>query len=546
MSRLATALASLLLTCLFWNAALAQNHDVPPTSLNVLTYHNDNQRTGLNPLETTLTPANVNVNSFGKVDFLTTNDRVRTQALYVSGLTINGQVHNVVYVADDGDNVYAFDADSGDLLWQRNVLKPLETTAPFSRTCPNAGNPGIVGTPVIDRNAGPHGAIYFVAASYGGSMPNYHHRLHALDLTSGAELFGGPTEIRAQYPGEGDNSSNGYVVFDPGKYFVRAALVQSKGSIVFGFASLCDQRPYTGWVMQYSASNLQQLSALNLTPNGNSGAIWQSGGGIAADSDGYLYLLNGNGSFDTVLNIQGYPQFGDFGNTMVKISGTGLLPMKVVDYFAMYNTVQESDDDSDLGSSAPMVVDVPSGQGTVHLVIGAGKDGDIYVADRNNMGKWNPLNNNNIYQDYVKAMRTGNFGMPAFFNNTVYYGALYAAIRAFPFVEGKLQPPISQTAITFTYPGTTPSISSNLSSNAILWAVQNGRGSDNSVLYAYDALDLTHELYDSNQNPDRDQFGTGNKFVTPMIANGKVYIATQTGVAVFGLLNQNARPASHR
>ncbi len=548
MSRLATALASVLLLCLASSAASAQNHNVPPTPVNVLTYHNDNQRTGLNALETTLTPANVNANSFGKVGFLTTSDRVRTQPLYVSGLMINGQVHNVVYVEDDSNNVYAFDADSGDLLWQRNVLKALERTAPFAGTCPNAGNPGIVGTPVIDLSAGPHGAIYFVAASYGGVLPRYHHRLHALDLSNGQELFGGPTEIIASYPGTGDNSYNGQVAFDPGKYFVRAALVESKGSIFFGFTSLCDERPYTGWVMQYSATNLRQLAVLNLTPNGDSGAIWQSGGGIAADSDGYLYLLNGNGTFDTVLNVQGFPQYGDFGNTIVKIAGSGAFPMKVADYFAMYNTVQQSDDDSDIGSSAPMLVDVPSGHGTApaRLVIGAGKDGHIYVANRQNMGKWNPLNNDNIYQDFAKAMPTGNFGMPAFFNNTVYYGALYAPIRAFPFVLGKLQPAESQTDITFTYPGTTPSISSNVSTNAIVWAVQNGRGSDNSVLYAYEALDLTHELYDSNQNPDRDQLGTGNKFVTPMIANGKVYISTQTGVAVFGLLNQGAGLSSHR
>jgi hypothetical protein len=545
MSRFATTFGSVLVISLFSSTVPAQDHSVPPTSLNVLTYHNDSQRTGSNRLETTLTPANVNVASFGKVNFLTTGGRVRVEPLYVSGLTISGQVHNVVYVEDDNDDAYAFDADDGSLLWQRNVLKPLEKPAPFSGTCPDAGNPGIVGTPVIDLNAGPHGAIYFVAASYGGTFPSYHHRLHALDLTTGGELFGGPTEIRAQYPGSGDNSYNGYVIFDPGKYFVRAALLESKGTILVGFTSLCDQRPYTGWVMQYSASNLQQLSVLNLTPNGNSGAIWGAGGGMSADSNGYVYLLDANGTFDTTLNARGFPQFGDFGNSMLKISASGLFPMSVADYFAMYNTTWESDNDYDLGSSASMVVDVPNGGATAHLVIGAGKDGDIYVADRNNMGKWNP-NANNIYQDFTNALPTGNFSMPVFFNNTVYYGALYAPIQAFPFVSGYLQPASNQTPITFTYPGATPSISSNLSTHAILWAVQNGRGLGSSVLYAYDALDLTQELYDSSQNANRDDLGPGNKFVTPMIANGKVYIATQTGVAVFGLLNQNARPGSRR
>ena len=543
MFRLSRILASLVVMLLFASMASAQKHSLSSTQVNVLTYHNDIQRTGLNPLETTLAPGNVNTATFGKVNFLATSDRVRVEPLYVTGLTINGAVHNVVYVEDDSDDVYAFDADDGTLLWQTNVLGLMETPAPFSGTCPNAGNPGIVGTPVIDLNAGQNGAIYFVAASYGGLFPVYHHRLHALDLTTGAELFNGPTEIRATYPGTGDNSFDGSVIFDPAKYFVRASLLESRGNIFFAFTSLCDQRPYTGWVMQYSGSNLQQLSVLNVTPNGDSGAVWQSGGGIAADDAGYLYILDANGTFDTTLNSYGFPQLGDFGNSMLKISGSASTPMTVVDYFAMYNTVDESGQDSDLGSSGPMVIDVPGAGGTplVHLVIGAGKDGDMYIADRDNMGKWNPVDNSNIYQDFSNAMPTGNFSMPAFFNNTIYYGALYSPIQGFPVSLGMVQPATTQTNNTFTYPGTTPSISSNLSSNGIVWAIENGRGSDNSVLHAFDATDLTNELYDSNQNANRDQLGPGNKFITPMIANGKVYVSTKTGVAVFGLLNQSPR-----
>ena len=545
MSILATALGSMFAVFLFSYSAVAQGQVVSQPPVNVLTYHNDNQRTGLNPNETLLTTANVRMSIFGKVNLLSTKDRVRVEPLYVSSLAINGGVHNVVYVEDDSDYVYAFDADKGGLLWQVQALNANETSAPFSGTCPNAGNPGIVGTPVIDRSAGLHGAIYFVAASYDPALRIYHHRLHALDLSTGAELFNGPTEINATFPGTGDNSFNGVVIFNSAKYFVRAALLEANGSIYVGFTSLCDQRPYTGWLLQYSASTLQQQSILNLTPNGNSGAIWGAGGGPAADSDGYVYVLGGNGTFDTALDGNGFPADGDYGNAMVKISRQA--PLSVVDYFAMYDTLAESDEDSDLGSGAPMVIDVPSGGGTAHLVLGAGKDGHIYAADRNNMGKWNPNNNDNIYQDFTNAMPTGEFGSPAFFNNTVYYGALYASIRAFPVRQGKIQPVSRQTITSFTYPGTSPSISSNQLNNGIVWAVENGRGSKSSVLHAFAAVDVNRELYNSNQAAARDQLpGMGNKFITPMIANGRVYVATRMGVAVYGLLSRDSQPDASR
>lgn len=543
MFRLAAALGSILVVCLSSLAAFAQSQNLPQSQVNVLTYHNDNQRTAVNPLETTLRPSNVSPAIFGKVNFLTTQDRVRVEPLYVSGLSINAGTHNVVFVEDDSDYVYAFDAGDGTLLWRVRALNSGETPAPFSGTCPDAGNPGIVGTPVIDRSAGPHGAIYFVAASYNTTLRTYHHRLHALDLSTGAELFGGPTEITATYPGDGDNSVDGMVIFDPGKYFVRAGLLEANGSIYFGFTSLCDERPYTGWLLQYTASTLQQHSVLDVTPNGNSGAFWGAGGGgFAADSDGNLYILDANGSFDTTLDGNGFPINGDFGNAFLKISGQA--PMSVVDYFAMYNTVWESDNDYDLGSGAAMVIDVPSGSGTAHLVLGAGKDGDIYVANRNSMGKWNPLNNNNIYQDFHYALPTGQFGSPAFFNDTVFYGALYAPIRAFPVRGGILQPAGRRTPNSFTYPGTVPSISSNGLDNGIVWAVENGRGGANSVLHAYPAADIGRELYNSNQFAARDHLSTGNKFVTPMVANGRVYVPTLTGVAVYGLLNQNKLPSA--
>lgn len=544
----AAVVLSLLGASFFPNTVSAQQPaGIAAQGVDVLTYHNNSQRTGLNSLETVLTPSNVNWRSFGKVAFLPTDDRVRAQPLYVSGLSINGVQHNVVYVVTDKGSIYAFDADNDNVLWKTTALLPGETQAPFSNRCPEAGDNGIVATPVLDRSVVPDGAIYFVAASYEPMTKAYHHRLHALDLTTGAELFSGPTEIKGKYPGTGDNSFDGYVVFDPSQYFVRAGLIEANGNIYFGFASLCDERPYTGWLMQYSAYNLRQLYVLNLTPNGNEGSIWQAGGGIAADRQGYLYILYANGTFDTTLDGNGFPSLGDYGNAFLKISNASFTPLKVVDYFNMYNTVEESDNDADLGSGSAMVVDVPSGKhaGNQELVVGAGKDTNIYVADPNHMGKWNPLNNDNIYQVKEGAVQWGIFGSPAFFNNTVYFGPLVTQLRAFPFVLGRLQDASSQTSLKFPFPGTTPSISSNGTNDGIVWAVENNEtGIQGSVLHAYDALDLGRELYNSSQANLRDSLGMGNHFVTPMIVNGKVYIATRTGVAVFGLLNNSSEQGS--
>lgn len=509
----------------------------PPTSaepINVLTYHDDNLRTGLMPLETTLTTANVNSTTFGKVNFLTTDGKVNAEPLYVSNVTINSVLHNVLYVVSEHDSVYAFDADTGAQLWKTTALLQGETTSEAVFGCGQISPEiGITDTPVIDRNRNGNGVMYFVAMSKDANG-GYHHRLHAVDITTGAELFGGPVEIQAKYPGNGDNHQNGFVVFDPKYYAERAGLLEVNGSIYLAFTSHCDARPYTGWLMQYSAADLTQTSVLDVTPNGSEGAIWQAGAGIAADSDGYLYFLDANGTFDSTLDGNGFPINGDYGNAMVKVSTSGALA--VADYFNMYNTVQESNSDTDLGSGGALVLpDIAATLGKkVHLVVGAGKDGNIYVANRDNMGKWNPNNNNNVYQELTGALPNGAWSMPAYFYNTVYFGGVSDHIKAYPLVNGKLtNSPSSQTSNTFTYPGTTPSISANFWQNGILWAVEN---TSPAVLHAYNARDLTQELYNSNQQGSRDHFGNGNKFITPMIANGRVYIGTPTGVAVFGLL----------
>jgi outer membrane protein assembly factor BamB len=501
--------------------------------VNVLTYHYDNQRTGLIRLETTLTPSNVNSTGFGKVNFLAADGKVDGEPLYASNVVINSQSHNVIYAVTEHGSIYAFDADNGAQLWKTTALQTGETPSDDHGCGQITPEIGITDTPVIDRAKQPNGAIYFVAMSL-DSNNKYHQRLHALDLSTAAELFAGPVEIQAKFPGRGDNSQNGFVIFDPGQYAERAGLLEVNGNLYLGFTSHCDQRPYTGWLLQYSASTLQQLSVLNFTPNGNEGSIWQAGAGIAADNDGNLYFLDANGTFDTTLDAHGFPINGDYGNGFIKVSSA--VPMTVLDYFNMYNTVQESDQDEDLGSGGALVIPNIPGFGTqqIHLVIGAGKDGNIYVANRDNMGKWNPNNNNNLYQELPGALPNGAWSMPAFFHNTVYFGGVNDHIKAFPIVLGKLAAnPSSQTGNTFGFPGATPSLSANLELNGILWAVEN---SNPAVLHAYNALDLSKELYNSNQAGTRDHFGPGNKFITPLIANGRVYVGTQTGVAVFGLL----------
>jgi hypothetical protein len=391
---------------------------------------------------------------------------------------------------------------------------------------------GITDTPVIDRQRGPNGAMYLVAMSK-DSSGNYHQRLHALDLKTGAELFGGPVEIKATYPGTGDGSQNGQVIFAPGQFAERAGLLEVGGSIYIAFTSHCDFRPYTGWVMGYNALTLAQTSVIDVTPNGNEGAIWMAGTGLAGDSQGNIYFLDANGTFDTTLDGNGFPIKGDYGNAFVKLSTSPKLA--VADYFNMYNTVQESDADEDLGSGGAMVLpDLMDNNGQVHhLAVGAGKDSNIYVVDRDNMGKFNPNNNNQIYQELQGALPGGVWANPAYFNNTVYYGSVGRPLKAFPISNAKLGSPNSQSATSFEFPGAFPAVSANGTSNGIVWAVEN---SNPAVLHAYDATNLANELYNSNQAGSRDPFGPGNKFITPVIVNGKVFVGTQTGVAVFGLL----------
>jgi hypothetical protein len=501
------------------------------STMDVTTYHYDNLRTGENTHETILTPANVTASKFGMIGAFPVDGHVDAQPLYLSNVAIPAHgTKNVLYVVTEHDSVYAFDADSvsgtsATTLWHSSMLALGETSSDDRGCGQVTPEIGITSTPVIDRT---RNAIYLVAVSK-TSAGNYIHRFHALDLTTGKELFGGPTTITATFPGSGANSSNGNVVFDPRQYNERPGLLQVGGTIYTTWGSHCDAGPYSSWVMSYSADTLHQTGVINMVPNGNEGGIWMAGAAPAADASGNIYFIIGNGDFGTTLDSNGLPANKNCGNCFAKISSA--TPLALLDYFTPLNTVMESNADTDFGSGGPLLLpDVVDSNGqTRHLAVGSGKDQNIYVVDRDNMGKFNS-SKDNIYQLIGGALRGGMWAKPSYFNGVVYYGAVGDSIKAFPISAGKLATsPSSQSSHTFPYPGATPAISANGANNGIVWVVENG---GTGVLHAYDATNLATELYNSTQSSNG-QF-SGNKFITPMIANGKVYVGTATSVVAFG------------
>jgi len=520
-----------------------------PSEVKVLTYHNDNMRTGQDLNETTLTTSNVTSGQFGLIGTITVDGLVDAEPLYVGGMTINGGAHNVLFVATENDSVYAFDADTFGQLWHTSVLESNETVPSTSDVfgCSQIEPTlGITSTPVIDPNAGPNGTIFVVAMSKAGTT--FHQRLHALDLTTGLDRMTA-ADIQATFSGSGTGSSGGVQTFDPQFYAERAALLLLNGAIYTTWTSHCDHASYTSWVISYNESTLAQQNVLNLTANGTTqggaeGGIWMAGAGPAADSSGNIYLLVGNGTFDTTLNGSGFPNQGDYGNSFLKLSTTSG-NLVVADYFTMHNAccvsgVSESNTDTDLGSGGAMVLPdlMDSQNNTHHLAVGAGKDSNMYIVDRDNMGKFNPNNDSAIYQELSGGLSGGVWSAPAYFNNVVYYGPTGNSLLAFSISNATLSGTPMKSSNTFGYPGTMPSISANGNSSGIVWTVQTGSP---GTLFAYNASNLS-QLFSGTVVAQ-----ASAKFATPMIANGKVYVGTGPtsnsnggSVAVFGLLKQQA------
>ena len=520
---------------------------IAPTD--VATFKYDVSRSGQMAAETMLTLDNVNSTNFGLLHNVMLDGKVDAQPLYLSQVPLSGTAHNVAFVATEHGSVYAIDADSGTPLWQVSLLAAGETPSDTHGCTQVTPEIGVTATPVIDRTAGSHGVLYVVGMSIDKSS-NYHQRLHALDITTGAELFNGPAEISASAP-----NAAGTTTFAPGQYEERAALLLANGQIYTTWTSHCDAAPYSGWIIAYNASTLAQSAVLNVGPNSgaavangtpfnmNGPAIWMSGDGPGADTAGNIYLLTGNGLFEPTLDSNGFPSGGDFGNSFLKLTSTAG-SLTVADYFAMSSDVTESGGDLDLGSGGEMLLPdlMDSNGNTKHLIVGAGKDSNIYLVDRDNMGKFSATANS-IWQE-VDGQLPGNppgFIMggvrssPAWFSGTIYYGDAGGTLKAYSVTAARLSTgPTSQTAIAFAYPGASPVVSSNGTQNAIVWAHENATP---AVLHAYDATNLAHELYNSNQaTGSRDQFGPGNKFIVPVVAGGKVFVGTTNTLAIFGLL----------
>ncbi|MGD0504780.1 MAG: pyrrolo-quinoline quinone [Steroidobacteraceae bacterium] len=528
------------------------------STTDVVTYHNDNQRTGQNLAETVLTVANVKQSAFGVLHLLAVDGKVDAQPLALSAYSIGGTVHNVVYVATEHDSVYAFDSDSATPLWKVSLLGSAETPSDNRGCTQVTPEIGITATPVIDRAAG---SLLVVAMSK-DSGGNYHQRLHALNLSTGAELAHSPVDITASVAGTGAPATvSGRIVFDPGQYEERSALLLSQGTIYTSWSSHCDVENYTGWIIAYAESSLQQSAVFNDEPSGSQNgqqgeaSFWNSNSGPSADATGNIYAMSANGVFDVTLTADGFPTGNDYGNSIIKLSTPANGALTVLDYFTMFNTVAESDSDTDLASGGLMLLpdQVDASGATRHLAVGAGKDRNIYLVDRDSLGKFNTGSDDNAYQPLLDAFppsaascgtggASGVYGAPVYFNGTVYYSASGDGIRGFKLAAAKMpSQPTLKSSMTYCYPGAPMSVSASGTQNAIVWAVQNS--SSQGVLHAYDAATLA-ELYNSTQAGTRDQFGPGSKFTPPAIANGKVFVGTQADtsaggknyVAIFGPL----------
>jgi len=496
--------------------------------VSVLTYQYDNTRAGANVSESVLTPANVNAAHFGKLFSQAVDGQVYAQPLYVPSVNIAGKgIHNVVYVVTEHDGVYAFDADrTGAPLLQVSFLNAAGgvTSVPASDTNCGQITPeiGITDTPVIDPSSG---TMYLVAMTKETTSSGVHyvHRLHALDIASGMERSGSPVVIQATYPGTGEGGTT--LVFNPKNYKERPGLALWNGVVYTAWSSHCDIGAYHGWVIGYDAKSLAQTAVYNATPNGNEGSIWSGGAAPAVDSAGNLYVVTGNGTFD---HASGGP---DLGESYLKLAtGSGL---SVADYFTPFNYESLNNGDVDTGSAGVALLGDAAGSAAhPHLLVGAGKEGRVYLLDRDRMGGWQSGQDGQIVQSIPGAIG-GLFGNPEYFNQAVYLCGSGDHLKAFPISQAHLGAVSSQSAETFGYPGCVPTISANGTVNGIVWILESG-----SVLHAYDASNLGTELYNSRQNASRDALGGYVKFSAPMVANGKVYAGTNGTLAVYGLLGQ--------
>jgi hypothetical protein len=519
----------------------------------VFTQHNDNARTGQNLNETALTPSNVQMSSFGKLFSAPVDGQVYAQPLYVPNVSIAGNgTHNIIYVATEGDSVYAFDADSSSAaLWHASLIDaahgatPGETTGntqnDLSSTCMDTiPQVGITSTPVIDPSTG----TMYVEAKSKKIDGTYVHRLHMLDITKGAEKSGGPQVIRATVPGTSDGGTT--ITFDPLHNLNRSGLLLVSGTVYIGYAGHCDTTPYHGWMFAYNAATLAQTAVYSTTPNGQGqGGIWMSGAGIAADGNGNVFTATGNGNYDAT----------DVGDSVLKLALRGNA-ISLIDYFTPFDQGIDDANDLDVGSGGVLLLPDQPGAHPHEMVLGS-KSGSIYLIDRDQL-----TTNNRHYcggcgsdPEIVQEIQNAGgviweFATPAYWNNTIYFWGSNDVLKAYTLSNGSLgKSPSSSSTTSFGFPGATPVISANGATSGIVWVIDTttqqgapGRGPAPSVLHAYDATNVAKELWNSSQAVNnRDMAGKSVKFTVPTVANGKVYVGTETELDVYGLLGSGAQ-----
>ncbi len=518
----------------------------------VLTQHNDNARTGQNTSETILNTSNVNVNQFGKLFAMPSDGQVYAQPLYVPGVTINGGVHNLVILATENDGVYAYDADSsGAPLWKASMVDAAHGAGagetPFVIAATNLCDDlhplvGITSTPVIDPTSK---TIYVEAKSTNGV--SYFHRLHALDLLTGNEKTPGPVVIAGTVNGTGDGSSNGQLVFDDFQHMNRPGLLLLNGTIYIAYASHCDRSPFHGWLFAYDAATFTQKSVYVTTPNGGLGGFWLSGAGVAADANGNIFIASGNGDFDTT-NVPAR----ETGDTLLKLGTTNQI-LTQLDYFTPGDQAFLQENDDDLGSGGVLLL--PDQLGPFpHILVAAGKEGRIYVVNRDQMTTNNShycsgcSNDSEIIEESSSPAVGSMFNIAAYWNNTLYFWGVKDVLKSIPITNGLPDfTHITGSTPLINFPGVGVSVSSNgtTAGSAIVWAIDSsqygapGPGPGPAVLYAYDATNILTMLYSSAQNTTRDAAGNAVKFAVPTVANGKVYVGTSTEVDVYGLMGAN-------
>jgi len=511
---------------------LAISH--PVTQAQVTTSQYDNARTGATLSETALTPQNVNPKQFGKLGVMKVDGVVFAQPLFVPGVEIPGKgTHDVLFVATEHDSVYAFDAGrpNDPPLWKTSFLdekREVTTLSSHDVSCPFIEpEVGITTTPVIDLKTG---TLYVLARTmirHAMASNEYFQHLHALAITTGVEKFGGPKLIVASAPGKGDDSNKDQqIAFNPLRENPRAALLLTNGNLFLTWASSCDRGPYHGWVMAYDPESLAQKAALNVTPDGNEGGIWESDTGPAADADGNVFVPTGNGTFNVSTGGK------DYGDSVLKLGLKGS-SLAILDYFTPRDQEHMADTDMDLGSAGPVLLPDQPGPHR-HLLLQPSKDKRIFVLDRDALGKFHS-NRDAIVQ--TQPVSGGGYGAMAYWNGHAYYVGEDDALRDYAVNNGELKP-TAASSIKFDG-GATPTVSANGNKDAVVWVASkksSGGRVRQAVLYAFDAANVVQPIYNSATNDAHDGAGMAARFVIPVVVNGRVYLGTRSEVDVYGLL----------